>query len=108
MILTSKLVHAFADRPDWFTLTRVTLRVVPSLGAYRLELDSAISESLDELEREGTLGEIDGIHGVLHNPARDWVYAFRVDTTGWHVAVNAPPDAISEATPHLREVVASA
>lgn len=105
---TVALVKSMTSQPDWFTPTQVLVRVTPNLGGYLLELDGDFLEALESLEREEQLGEVVSVSAVIHDPARDWIVAFRVDQSGIHIAANAPPAARETADSRIREVVKSA
>jgi hypothetical protein len=105
MKLTVDLVRAVGANREWFTLTRVLVRVAKKLGGYTLELDGPIIEALERMETDGQLGDIVSISGVTHPPTHDWTFAFRIDESGPQIAQNATEVALEEAAPRLREVI---
>lgn len=103
MKISRSLIQALQDRSDWFTVTRVTVRVSPALGGYMLDVDAAIQDTLGAMEASGELSEIVSVSGIAHPPDHSWAYAFRVDNSGTSVAANAPSDAVQMVAPHLKE-----
>lgn len=105
MKLTLDLVRAIGANKEWFTLTRVSVRVTSKLGGYSLELDGPVVHALEAMEQSGQLGQIVSISGVTHPPTRDWIYAFRIDESGPQIAQNATDTALKQAGPRLRDVI---
>jgi hypothetical protein len=98
-----------AEEDAWFTVTKVVVRVSPSLGGYTLDLEGPeIPDEFESLAEQGKVDRVITITGVAHPPGRsDWIVAFRIDDTGPHVAANAPDLALKEIAPRLKEVAAS-
>jgi len=106
MKLSIRTAEGLDERRAWFTLTRATVRVSREIGAYQLELEGPIIESLHAMVEQQTLDTIISLQGVLHDPDGKWSFAFRLDEDGPHVAANADDAAIAAVTPQLRDVVA--
>lgn len=90
---------------DWFTITKITVKMSPSLGGYETELDFEPLIILDNLDASGELGEIISISGVAHPPKRHATVAFRIDESGLRLAKNADDATAAEITPRLRGTI---
>lgn len=103
---TLDFVRRLSELDDWFTVTRVSIRVSEDLGSYVTDLEVDPILALEAAEDAGELGEIVRISGVAHSPDRSWTVAFRIDEDGAKVASNAPSDVLAEVGPKLKGIMA--
>lgn len=104
MTIPQAIIDGLNERKEWFTVTRVTIRVSPSLGGYLMDVEGPVQETIGAMRQSGELGGIEAISGIVHSPDRSWRYAFRVDESGASVAANTPPEALQKIAPLLSEV----